>query len=300
MIQADILIIGAGPAGLQAAIHAARKKASVVLVGKPENSAMHGAHIENYLGIAGKTDGSAILMTGVRQAEGFGCRILRENVISAEAKDGGFEIATETDERISAKAVILATGISRVKLDVPGEKEFFGKGVSYCAACDGNFYKGKAVAIVGGETEAAASAELMTSYASKVYWVAKEVNASGLMVDKALEAGAELIGSKVKAIKGDGKVTGLELEGGKVLAVDGVFIELGAKSSVDLAMDMGAMPEMDDTIKVDSSCFTGIAGLYACGDVTGKPWQVAKAVGQGATAGTAAADWVKEGANVGK
>ncbi|MDD4185691.1 MAG: FAD-dependent oxidoreductase [Candidatus Methanomethylophilaceae archaeon] len=298
MINADVLIIGAGPAGLQAAIHAARKKVSVVLVGKPENSALAGAHIENYLGVPGKADGSEILRIGTGQAEGFGCRMLKENVTSAARKDGGFEIVTETDEAVRAKAVILATGISRVKLGVPGEKELFGRGVSYCAACDGNFYKGKVVAIIGGETEAAASAELMTAYASKVYWVAKDIAASENMVRKASAAGAELVRAAAKAIKGDDRVNSLELDNGTVLELDGVFIELGAKSSADLAMDLDVMPEMDDTIKVDASCFTGIEGVYACGDVTGKPWQMAKAVGQGAVAGTAAAEWVR--ANVGK
>lgn len=298
MIDADVLIIGAGPAGLQAAIHAVRKKVSVVLVGKPENSALAGAHIENYLGIPGKADGSGILKVGIGQAEGFGCRILRENVTSAVRNEGGFDIVTETDTAIRAKAVILATGISRVKLGVPGEKEFFGKGVSYCAACDGNFYKGKVVAIIGGETEAAASAELMTAYASKVYWVAKDVVASENMVRRSVAAGAELLRASAKAIKGEDKVTALELDDGTVLDLDGVFIELGARSSADLAMDMDVMPEMDDTIKVDASCFTGIEGVYACGDVTGKPWQMAKAVGQGAVAGTAAAEWVR--GNVGQ
>lgn len=293
MMSADVLIIGAGPAGLQAAIHAARKKVSVVLVGKPENSALAGAHIENYLGIPGKADGSEILRTGAGQAEGFGCRMLRENVISAARKDDVFEIMTENDTAIKARAVILATGISRVKLGVPGEKELFGKGVSYCAACDGNFYKGKTVAIIGGETESAASAELMTAYASKVYWVAKDIAASERMVRKAVDAGAEVVRASAKAITGEDRVTALELDDGTVLSLDGVFIELGAKSSADLAMDLDVMPEMDDSIKVDASCFTGTEGVYACGDVTGKPWQLARAVGQGSVAGTAAAEWVR-------
>ena len=175
-----------------------------------------------------------------------------------------------------------------------GEKELFGKGVSYCASCDCNFYKGKVVAIVGDETEAAVSAELMTKYASKVYWVVGEIAASENVVRKAKDAGVEIIKGKVESIDGDGRVGSVTVSG-KEIPVDGVFIELGAKSAADLAMDMDVMPEMDDSIKVKEDCSTEVAGVFACGDITGKPWQVAKAVGQGAVAGISAADYVKKG-----
>ena len=292
MISADVLIIGAGPAGVQAAIHAARKKVSVMLIGKASNSAMSGTHIENYFGIPGVTDGDAILRTGLEQAKGFGCTVLEENITGASRDGSRFVLTTENDETIEAKAVIIATGISRKRLGVPGEKELFGKGVSYCASCDCNFYKGRTVAIVGEETEAAVSAELMTRYASKVYWIAEDVKASDIVAEKALAAGAERISGKVEEITGDGKVAGIKVSG-STIAVDGVFIELGARSAADLAMDMDVMPEMDDTIKVDADCSTEVKGVFACGDITGRPWQVAKAVGQGAVAGLAAADYVK-------
>ena len=292
MLQTDVLIIGAGPAGIQAAIHAARKKVSVLLVGKRANSAMSGTHIENYFGLSGTVDGNALLSTGLEQARSFGCQILEENIVSSSRNGPLFELVTENDETIQAKAVIIATGISRKKLGVPGEKELFGKGVSYCASCDCNFYKGKVVAIVGDETEAAVSAELMTRYASKVYWIVSEISASDNVVRKAKDAGVEMVDGKIERIEGDGRV-GNVIVSGKSIAVDGVFIELGAKSAADLAMDMDVMPEMDDSIKVKDDCSTEVKGVFACGDVTGKPWQVAKAVGQGAVAGIAAADYVK-------
>ena len=292
MLQTDVLIIGAGPAGLQAAIHAARKKVSVLLVGKQANSAMSGTHIENYFGLSGTVDGNDILSVGSEQARSFGCRIMEENIISSSRDGNVFRLVTENDETIEAKAVIIATGISRKKLGVPGEKELFGKGVSYCASCDCNFYKGKTVMIVGDETEAAVSAELMTRYASKVYWIVGRIAASENVVNKAKDAGVEIIEGKVETINGDAKVTSATVSG-REIATDGVFIELGAKSAADLAMDMDVMPEMDDTIKVKEDCSTEVPGVFACGDVTGRPWQVAKAVGQGAVAGMAAADYVK-------
>lgn len=292
-MDADVLIIGSGPAGIQAAIHATRKKVSVVLVGKKNGSAMNGTHIENYFALGGVADGTSMLETGLEQAKRFGCKILDENVTSAERAGKTFRILTENDVEIISKAVVIATGISRLKLGIPGEKELFGKGVSYCASCDCNFYKGKTVIVTGNDTEAAASAALMANYASKTYWIAEDIKASEIMVSKAKNAGAEILDATIKSINGNGKVESAELSDGRKIDADGVFIELGAKSSADLAMDLDVMPEMDDTIKVDSGCATGTEGVFACGDVTGKPWQVAKAVGQGAVAGTSAAEYVR-------
>ena len=288
-----IIIVGVGPAGLQAAIHAARGKVSVTLIGKTDGSAMYGAHVENYFGIKGKQDGSEILNDGLSQALSFGAKHIAENVISMARSGDSFTATTENDTKITAKAIILAPGVARKKLNIPGEKEFFGKGVSYCAACDCNFYKGKRVAIIGDESEAAASAELMTKYASKVFWVTKETKASRAMVKKAEDAGVEMIKEAPSEILGTDKVTGLKFADASVMNVDGVFIELGARSSSDLAMDIDVMPNADGTINVNDKCETSVKGVYACGDVTGKPWQIAKAVGQGAVAGINASSFVK-------
>lgn len=292
MITADVAVIGLGPAGLQAAIHSSRHKAVTVAVGKTFNSSIAGASVENYLGFE-SLDGSALLATGTVQAESFGCKVIPENVTAVSGQAGAFLLTLEGGEVISAKAVVLATGISRVKLGVPGEKEFFGKGVSYCASCDCNFYKGRKVAIFGNETEAAASAELMTKYASEVYWVTPATTASPKMVADAEAAGAKVLRTTIEKIVGTDAVQSILLGDGTSVDVDGVFIELGARSAADLAMDMGVMPEADDTIKVDSSCSAGVPGVFACGDVTGRPWQVAKAVGQGCVAGNSAAAFIR-------
>lgn len=289
----DVAVIGCGPGGIQAAIHASRAKVSVALIGKTSNSAVSGTHIENYLGIR-EIAGDELLDVGMSQAETFGARHFSLNVTSASKTNDGFSVVLEDGTTLEVSAVVLATGISREKLGVPGENELFGKGVSYCASCDCNFYKGRIVAIVSGETEAAVSAELMTRYASKTYWVSESVEASDVVRQRALDAGAELIPASVVRIVGDDKVRSIELSDGSSVDVDGVFIELGAKSSADLAMDLDVMPEMDDSVKVDSSCATSVPGVFACGDVTGRPWQVAKAVGQGNVAGTSAARYVKE------
>ena len=292
-MEYDVAIIGTGPAGLQAAIHAARKKVSVVVLGKVANSAMTGTHVENYFGIPGTKDGDAILADGIAQAKAFGCTFVEYNVTAAEDLGGRFLITAEDDSTYEVKSVVIATGVSRKTLGVPGEKELFGKGVSYCAICDCNFYRGRVVAIVGDETEAAVSAAMMTQYASKTYWVSNDIKASDVARDKALAAGVILLDTTIESIQGENRVSSMKLADGSVVDVDGVFIELGAKSSADLAMDLGVMPEMDDSIKVNRQCGTEVPGVYACGDVTGKPWQVAKAVGEGCTAGLSAADHAK-------
>ena len=291
-MDADVVIIGSGPAGVQAAIHASRRKVSVLVAGKAAASAAAGTEMDNYFG-TGRVSGDALIAEGMRQAESTGAVFLGQNVISASRDGDSFRLGLEDGTEVNARSVIIATGISRKKLGIPGEKELFGKGVSYCAVCDCNFYRGRRAVIVGNESEAAVSAEMMTGYASETSWVAWDVQANPALVAKAEAAGVRMYRSKPKAILGEGKVESLELEDGTLIPTDGVFIELGARSSADLAMDLDVMPEMDDTIKVDCDCATGVPGVYACGDVTGRPWQVAKAVGQGCVAGTNAAAYAK-------
>ncbi|MDW5561773.1 MAG: FAD-dependent oxidoreductase [Methanomassiliicoccus sp.] len=293
-METDITIIGLGPAGLQAAIHAARKKVKVVAVGKSEVSSLNKAEVENYLGLD-KTDGTEILSKGREQAKRFGAELLEEEVVKLIKEGDAFVVVTDHEREIRSRAVVLAVGISRAKLNVPGEKEFLGKGVSYCASCDAGFFKGRPVVIIGEESEAAESASLMTEYASKVYWVHRQLKASEQMVEKARKANVEMVQAKPLRIVGEQTVTGLELEGGRKLDVNGVFIALGAKGSIELALELGIMPDPSGQIPVDGNCRTEMEMVYACGDVTGLPWQLARAVGQGCVAGDNAAKAVRAG-----
>ncbi|MDI3541237.1 MAG: thioredoxin reductase [Candidatus Methanomethylophilaceae archaeon] len=277
-----------GAAGLQAAITAARKKASTLVLGKPEDSALWSAEVENYFGVP-RVKGRELVSIAMEQASAFGAELFKEDAIALSKEEGVFTITSESGRLIQSKTLVFASGISRKKLNIPGEKEFFGKGVSYCASCDCNFYKGVPVAIIGEGSEAAISAELMTNYASRVYWIVETPQASEHLKERAVSAGVELVAAKPKEIVGDSKVAALILSNGRRLAVNGVFIELGARSSTDMAMDLGIIPDPEGTIKVDRNCRTGVEAIFACGDITGKPWQVAKAVGEGCVAGTEAA-----------
>ena len=288
----DVAVIRAGPAGLQAAIQSARKKASTAVLGRSSGSAAHDAVIGNYMGVR-ESAGGRILETGRAQAEAAGAVLIPENVVSASPAAGGFVLGLEASGEVFCRAVVIATGISRTKLGIPGEKELFGKGVSYCAVCDCNFYRGRRVAVVGNDSEAATSAELMTGYASETHWIRWNPTASPALAARAEAAGAVVHASRPVSIEGDGKVEAVVLEDGTVVPTDGVLIELGARSAADIALDLGVMPREDDTLEVGAGGSAGVPGVFACGDVTGRPWQVAKAVGEGCVAGMSAADYAR-------
>jgi len=293
-VDFEVVIVGSGPAGLQAAIHVARKKVSVAVVGHLDKSGLNKAHIENYLGLP-KTEGAQVLSFGAEQAKRFGAQFFEQDVLKTERKDDSFLVTTDHDLELRCKALILALGISRAKLNVPGEKELLGKGVSYCAACDSGFFKGKKVAVIGDESTAPASAILLAEYASEVAWIAKKPKVAEPLLDKVKQTSVKLITPhEPTRIIGEEVVTGLELDDGSRLEVDGVFIELGAKGSVELAFDLGLLPDPSGMIKVNERMETEVPGVYACGDVTGEPWQLAKAVGQGCVAGWNAAKYVRK------
>lgn len=293
-MDADVAIIGLGPAGLQAAIHAARKKVKVVALGKSASSALNKAEVENYFGIT-SAKGEDLLRIGREQAQRFGASIVEEDVIKLVKDGDAFRIVTETDLEVQARAVVLAMGIRRVKLNVPGEKEFLGRGVSYCASCDGGFFRGRAVAVIGEESEAAESAILLSEYASHVYWIHRGLKVSPQMLERAASTKIEMVPGDPAKILGETSVIALDLKDGRRLDVQGVFIALGAKGSMELALELGILPDPSGKISVDEDCRTEMEMVYACGDVTGMPWQLARAVGQGAVAGDNAAKAVRQG-----
>lgn len=290
----DVVILGTGPAGLQAAIHAARKKVSVLVLGKETKSSLYHAHIENFCCIF-NVQGEEILNTGRQQAAGFGAHFAQEDVLSVALKDEGFEIETENGQTIMAGALIIATGTHRNRLGVSGEKELIGKGVSYCVDCDGNFYKGQSVAVVGGESAAVDGALTLTEIAGTVHLVYEQLDVSDVMKNKLAESIVQQHPQqKVAAIVGDNKVEGLQLKDGSTIPVDGVFIEQGAKGLLQLATNLGiALDDEMRYIRTDKQQATNLPGIYAAGDICGPPWQMAKAVGEGCVAGINAATFAK-------
>lgn len=293
-MEYDVTIIGSGPAGLQAAIHAARKKVRVAVIGKTDASALLKAEVENYFGVE-KLDGRTLLSRGLEQAKRFGAEVFEQDVMKAEKAGEEFIVVTDHDMEFRSKALVLAPGVSRKKLNIPGEKEFLGKGVSYCASCDCNFFRGRKVAVVGDESTAASAALLLTEYASVVHWISKSLNVAEPLMAKVKASKAQIVSpASVARINGQEVVQSIELNDGRRLEVDGVFIELGAKGAADLAIELGVIPDPSGTIEVAQDMQTAVRGLFACGDVTGTPWQLARAVGQGCIAGANAAKLVRK------
>ena len=291
----DVVIVGAGPAGLQAAIHAARKKVSVLVLGKENKSSLFRAHVENMCSLFNAT-GQAMLETGRRQAENFGSRFLDADILRIAPEGAQFALDTESGNRLTCKALILATGTARNKLRVKGEKELVGKGVSYCVDCDGNFYRGEEVAVVGGESAAADGALTLAEIAGTVHLICDDLKVSDALLGK-LENSRVVVhrGAKIREIAGEEQVSALVLDDGTTLSTTGVFIELGAKGLMELATSLGVALDDDMRfIQTDKGQRTSVPGIFAAGDICGPPWQVAKAVGEGCVAGLNAADYAKK------
>jgi thioredoxin reductase (NADPH) len=292
----DVIILGTGPAGLQAAIHAARAKVSVLVMGREHKSSLFKAHVENYCCLS-SISGGELLQQGVNQALDSGARFLHEDVIKTSKDNDTFSVVTESGKTLKSRALIMAMGVSRNRLGVPGEKKYLGQGVTYCVDCDANFYKGLTVAVVGNESAAVSGALTLLFYAKKVHLITDELQVSDRLSYQIQESDVEIhLGHKVAEIIGDDVVRGLILDDGRKLDVDGVFIEIGAKGAVALAATLGVSldPEKFQYIVTDKQQQTDIEGIYAAGDICGPPWQVAKAVGEGCVAGLAAAKYAKK------
>ena len=290
----DVVILGLGPAGLQAAVHAARRKASVLLLGEIEKSSLFTAHIENYFSLF-NLSGEEMLQRGIAQAQGFGAEILQENVIGIAPAGDRFQVRTEGGRRIDGWSLILATGSKRNRLGVPGEKEFLGKGVSYCVDCDGLFFSGADVCLIGSESAAVDGALTLVKSARTVHLVYDTLKVAEALKRDLLASSVILHENRrIEAIEGDAAVESVRLDDGTHLAVQGVFIELGAKGVLEIALNLGV--RLDDEMKyirANKQQETSVPGIFAAGDICGMPWQMAKAVGEGCIAGIGAAVWAK-------
>jgi thioredoxin reductase (NADPH) len=291
----DIIILGTGPAGLQAAIHAARRKVSVLVLGKETKSSLFSAHVENFCCIF-KLSGEEMITTGRQQAANFGAQFMAQDVLNIHALEKGFEIKVESGEILKTKSLIIATGTQRKRLGAKGEKELLGKGVSYCVDCDGNFYRGQDVAVVGGESAAVDGALTLTEIARSVHLVFDQLDVADDLKTQLESSSVKChSGVKVERIEGESEVQSLVLDNGQRLDISGVFIEQGAKGIMELATTLGILLDDDmQYIAADKKQATNIGGIYAAGDVCGPPWQMAKAVGEGCVAGLNAAKYAKQ------
>lgn len=290
----DIAIIGLGPAGIQAGIHAGRRKNKVIVFGKTSQSALAYAHLENYFGFKDKIEGKELLEAGIEQLKKAGVDIIEEDIIKIEPLERGFKLVTEKEKEFTVLSLILAMGVKRKKTFFKEEKNFIGKGVSYCVDCDAWFYKGKRVIVIGDGSSAIWGAKFLTQFAEKVYFYFSKGELPSEERNSLIEKGIEILETKPVEIVGDAEVEGVKLADGSILKVDGIFIEQGAKGPLELLAPLGIEldPETFNYVKVDRNMKTNVEGIFACGDITGPPLQVAKAVGEGCIAGLSASDYV--------
>ncbi len=296
----ELIIIGIGPAGLTAGLFAGRRNLKTLVVGELLGGQISLAHIvENYPGIESIT-GLELSQIMRKQAEKYGCDVKFEKVIDMDLRGEKKKIKT-SEEEYTAPAVILATGASHRKLNVEGEEKFIGKGVSYCASCDGPLFRGKKVAVIGGSDSAVTAAVYLSSMCKEVHLIhrrnelrAEEANQENLKKSK-----AKIIwNTVVEKIEGKNMVErivlkNIETEKTSNLDVDGIFIEVGMVPTTEIAKHSGVAVDKNNYIITNKNQETNVAGVYAAGDVTGAIPQMAVSCGEGATAATNAYFFLK-------
>ena len=291
----DLAIIGAGPAGLNASVYASRYGISNVVIGGIAGGLASQTHeIGNWLGTE-KIKGFEFAQKASQHTESYGEKIVNSLVDTIEKTEEGFKLFLSNGNKIESKTVLLATGTKHRHLGVPGEKEFSGKGVSYCATCDGFFYRGKKVVIVGGSDSAAGAAVFLGDIAEKIYVIyrGEKLRCESFWM-QAIDNNPKIeiiYSTNIKEIKGDSKVNKIILDGpykgSEILEVDGVFVEIGSDPNVDLAKELEVECDEDGYIKVDASGRTSEKGIWSAGDITNgsdKFKQIVTAAAEGAIA----------------
>jgi len=293
----EVIIIGSGPAGYTAAIYAARAQLNPLLIAssvEPGGELMKTTEVENYPGFPEGLMGPDLMANFQAQAERFGTEILFDDVVEVDLKGATKVVKTGAGETYEAKSVIISTGAAYRELGLPKEKELSGHGVSWCATCDGFFFRDKVIAVVGGGDSAMEEANFLTKFASKVYIIHRRdsLKASKIMQQRSFDnPKVEFIwNSAVAELKGDAKLEGVVLEdtqtGEKTdLALEGLFIAIGNDPRVDLVENQVELTP-DRFIKVDGrTSKTSLPGVFASGDVIDPTYrQAITAAGSGCVA----------------
>jgi NADH-dependent peroxiredoxin subunit F len=289
----QLIIVGAGPAGMTAAVYAARQKADVLLVSTEIGGQVNWTlGIENYMGYQ-FIEGIELIRKFEEQVRKFPIEIkLGKAITSLIRVHQGFEIRMEDGAAYQGQTVIVCSGKRPRTLDVPGEEKLRGRGVTYCEVCDGPLFQGMDVAIIGGGNSALEAADNMTKIANRIYLVSlTPLTGDHVLREKAQEATKVTILTEHQTleVRGDGAVSGIkvrDLKDGqeKVLNVEGVFVEIGLIPNSDFVRGVVTLNEFGE-IQVNCACETGVPGLYAAGDVTNVPAkQIVVAAGEGAKA----------------
>lgn len=281
----DLIIVGAGPAGISAGLYAKRANTDVLILYNGESNLEKAEKIDNYYGFENGISGKDLYETGIKQAQNIGIKVKKEEVIHIEQSLNGFEITT-TENSYESKALIIATGNKKIRPNIKGINEFEGKGVSYCAICDGFFYRNKNVVVIGNGEFAINEANILKNIVNDI-----KILTDGL--EMLQDTNIEVRKGKIKEIKGGLRVQEVVFEDNSTIEVDGVFVALGEAGGADFAKKIGVLTN-NDNIVVDEKMQTNVKGLFACGNANGGLLQVSKAVYEGAVAGLSASNYLKK------
>ena len=298
----DAIILGSGPAGLAAAIYGKRANLNIAVVEKEYEGTGQIAEsscVDNYLGLPG-INGYDLGEQFRNHAVDFGVDFIEHEVVAIEKQPGGWKLAFEDGSSKEARTVIYAAGAQPRKADVPGEDRYIGKGVSYCAICDGAFYKGKTVAVLGGGDTAVDEALYLSDLCEKVYLIHRrtEFRGAAQRVEQARKkANIEFVlGETVKEFVGGEKLTAVRLNSGTSIELNGVFVAYGSKPQTELLRGIVALDDSGYVVANEDGR-TSQEGFFVAGDVRTKTLrQVVTAVSDGANAITSVAEYIKIGA----
>ena len=283
--MSKVIIIGSGPAGVSAALYTQRAGIETIVISKRGGALLKAEKIENYYGFSDSISGEKLYNDGIDGAKRLGVKFIDDEVVSLSF-NGNF-IVTTTQNSYSADAVLLATGISRLAPTIDGLKDFEGMGVSYCAVCDGFFFRNKNVGVIGnGEYALHETKELLNVVGSVTVYT----NGEKPLVE--FPDGVVLKTEKIKSISGKPMALEVNFEGGTDI-VNGVFVAYKTAGSTALAKKVGATID-GNKISVNDKMQTNIKGLFAAGDCTGGLLQISKAVYEGAQAATEIIKYIKE------
>ncbi|WP_448583612.1 NAD(P)/FAD-dependent oxidoreductase [Thermocrinis sp.] len=291
----QLIIIGGGPAGISASIYAARKKMDFLLITKDVGGqVIKAGNIENYLGYA-MVDGIIFVERMMEHMKKMGVEPIIDEVVDVRKIDGGFEVITASGHTHTTKTILFCTGAEHRRLNIPGEREYTGRGVSYCYTCDAPFFKNKNVAVVGGGNSGFEAAQQLLNYAKSIYLLeisdnfkADEILREAVLKDEKV---IPLLKHRVLEAKGDGlflkSIVVENLENGHTyeIEVEGLFVEIGLDPNTKLAEKLGVMLTSRGEIIIDCNNRTSERGIYAAGDCTNIfAKQIITAAGDGAKA----------------
>jgi thioredoxin reductase (NADPH) len=278
----DVIIIGGGPAGASAAIYLQRFKLKTLIIMKDMGSLGKTGHIDNYYGFENTVSGVDLVQNGLKQAKRLGTKVLEEETLGIEYFDD-FTVKTTKGEH-KGKIVLLATGSAKPNLKIKGFNNFIGKGISYCAICDGFIYRNKKIGVIGNKEFMLEELEVLKNFS-------KDITVFTNGMDLEVEVEEKVVTDKLIAVEGENVVNKVITENGE-FEVNALFVAMGTPSASDFAMRMGAFIE-NNNIVVDDKFMTNIPGLFAAGDCIGGLLQVVKAASDGAHAAISINKYIK-------